>query len=43
MNFAQERLSYRKFLLQKLQIYILLKKFFTNNRLRGIIKLNYSD
>ena len=45
MSFAQEKRNYlnkNKFV-TNITIYILLKKCFTNNRLRDIIQLNYSD
>lgn len=45
MSFAQEKHNYlnkNKFV-TNITIYILLKKCFTNNRLRDIIQLNYSD
>ena len=45
MSFAQGKHNYlnkNKFV-TNITIYILLKKCFTNNRLRDIIQLNYSD
>ena len=45
MSFAQEKHNYLKKnkFVTNITIYILLKKCFTNNRLRDIIQLNYSD